>query len=236
MWFTDISSISVSKDRITKLKDKQINLSIAVSLASGLAWKDKVLSFYEIIAKELLEIFDNHLLDDFVLDKFNTNYIRISIKDKTIYFNRNNLFLNTYEEMNIIKWLQQELVILENKELPLYLTSSEKEDLFKTMTEEEIHLVNRNYNRQELNSDRYMLNLIKEDETKLINTLTKADYFSLSIYEYIKLMATGEYSFKTTSNDKGMVYFNKVYNEYILELGAYIAKKLEIYIKQIQEN
>lgn len=236
MWFTDISSISVAKDRITKLKDKQINLSIAVSLASGLAWKDKVLSFSEIIAKELLELFDENLLEDFSLDKFNANYIRINVEEKTIYFNRNNMFLNTYEQISLGEWLKQELVILENKELPLYLTSFEKEDLFKIMSEEEIQLVNRNYSRQELNSNKCMLNLIKEDETNLINLLTKTKYFSLSIYEYIKMMATGDYSLKTTNSDRAISYFNKVYNDYILELGAYIAKKLEIYIKQIQEN
>lgn len=236
MRVTDISDISIQKDRITQLKDKQNNLAIAVSLASGLVWKDKVMSFYEIIAKELLEIFDNNLLDGILLDKFNKNYIRIFIDDKTIYFNRNNLFLNTYEQTEIKEWLKQELLILENKKLPSYITTEEKECLFKNMDFEEMHLVNKNYNRQELNSDRYMLNLIKDDETKLINSLTKANYFSLSIYEYMKIVAFGNYRYDTASKDKGIIYFKKIYNDYILELGAYISKVIEKYLSDNHED
>ena len=236
MRVTDISDISIPKKKITRLKDKQNSLAIAVSLAAGLAWKEKVISFYEVIAKELLEIFDNNLLDGFLLNKINKNYIRIFIGDKTLYFNRNNLFLNTYEQIEIEKWLEQELLIIENKNLPLYITSKEKEKLFMNMDKEEISLVNKNYSKQELNSDRYILNLIKGDETKLINTLTKANYFSLSIYEYIKIIASGDYEFETNDTDKGRIYFKKVYNDYILELGAYISKVIEKYINENKED
>lgn len=236
MRITDISDISMPKSKIAYLKDKQNSLAIAVSLAAGLAWKDKVISFYQLIAKELLEIFDNNLLGEFLLDKFNKNYVRIFIEDKTLYFNRNNLFLNTYEQIDIKEWLKQELLILENKDLPSYITSNEKEKLFKNMTEEEIALVNKNYSKQELNSDKYMLNLVEGEETRLINTLTKADYFSLSIYEYIKLIASGSYEFNTDSEDKGRIYFKKIYNEYILELGIYVSKAIEKYIKELEKN
>lgn len=232
MRITDISNISISKNRITRLHDKKNNLAIAVSLAAGLAWKDKVLSFYEVIAKELLETFDDHLLDGILLDKFNKNYVKILLDDKTVYFNRNNLFLNTYEQLELGEWLKQELLIVENKELPSYLTSDEKESLFKNMTQEEIYLVNRNYNRQELNSNRFLLNLIKSDETKLINALTKVGYFSLSIYDYVQTIATGNYEYGVISKDKRIIYFKNTYNNYILELGAYISKVIEKYLSE----
>ena len=64
MRITDIKNISISKDKLDKLKDKKEILAISVALASGLAFKDKLFSFYEVIAKELLEIFDNDLLED----------------------------------------------------------------------------------------------------------------------------------------------------------------------------
>lgn len=235
MRVTDISDISIYKDKISRLKDKQKCLAISVSLAAGLAWKEKVQSFYEIIAKEILEIFDNNMLDGILLDKFNKNYVRISIDDETIYFNRNNLFLNTFEQIEISEWLKQELIILENKNLPKYITSDDKNKLYEVLTQEEIILVNQNYSTQELNSNKYILNLRKCDENKLINILTKGNYYSFSIYEYIKTIATGEYDYKIVSEDKGKIYFKKIYNEYIVELGAYLSKVIEKYIKEKEE-
>ena len=101
MRITDIKNISISKDKLDKLKDKKEILAISVALASGLAFKDKLFSFYEVIAKELLEIFDNDLLEDIELNKFNDNYIRIIIDSNSIYFNKSNLFLNTYELVDV---------------------------------------------------------------------------------------------------------------------------------------
>ena len=179
MQVTDIKDISINKTKLDKLKDKKEILAISVALASGLAFKDKLFSFYEVIAKELLEIFDNGLLEEMELYKFNDNYIKMQIEEKTIYFNKNNLFLNTYELISINEFLNQDLIILENKNLPLFLTSFEKEELFKNLNQDEIRLINKNYNKQEFISYKYILNLSSEDEIRLINVLTKDNYFSI---------------------------------------------------------
>lgn len=230
MRITDIKNISMSKDKLDKLKDKKEILAISVALASGLAFKDKLFSFYEVIAKELLEIFDNDLLEDIELNKFNDNYIRIIIDNNSIYFNKSNLFLNTYELVDVKDFLKQNLIIIENKSLPIFLTSDEKLILFKNLTKEEIEVVNRNYNKQELNSNKFLLNLKKEEETKLINILTKANYFSMSIYDYVKIMATGDYVFDFDANDKKIKYFQTTYYNYILEIGTYISNIIERYL------
>lgn len=231
MQVTDIKDISINKTKLDKLKDKKEILAISVALASGLAFKDKLFSFYEVIAKELLEIFDNGLLEEMELYKFNDNYIKMQIEEKTIYFNKNNLFLNTYELISINEFLNQDLIILENKNLPLFLTSFEKEELFKNLNQDEIRLINKNYNKQELNSNKYILNLSSEDEIRLINVLTKANYFSISIYNYIKSIATGKYLIGSDCEDNRLKYFKNTYDNYILELGIYISNTIEKYLK-----
>lgn len=231
MQVTDIKDISINKTKLDKLKDKKEILAISVALASGLAFKDKLFSFYEVIAKELLEIFDSGLLEEMELYKFNDNYIKMQIEEKTIYFNKNNLFLNTYELISVNEFLNQDLIILENKNLPPFLTSFEKEDLFKDLNGDEIRLINRNYNKQELNSNKYILNLSSEDEIRLINVLTKANYFSISIYNYIKSIATGKYLIGSDSKDYRLKYFKNTYDNYILELGIYISNTIERYLK-----
>ena len=231
MQVTDIKDISINKTKLDKLKDKKEILAISVALASGLAFKDKLFSFYEVIAKELLEIFDNGLLEKMELYKFNDNYIKMQIEEKTIYFNKNNLFLNTYELISINEFLNQDLIILENKNLPLFLTSFEKEELFKNLNQDEIRLINKNYNKQELNSNKYILNLSSEDEIRLINVLTKANYFSISIYNYIKSIATGKYLIGSDCEDNRLKYFKNTYDNYILELGIYISNTIEKYLK-----
>ena len=45
MQATDIKNVSISKDKLDKLKDKKEILAISVALASGLAFKDKLFSF-----------------------------------------------------------------------------------------------------------------------------------------------------------------------------------------------
>lgn len=231
MQVTDIKDISINKTKLDKLKDKKEILAISVALASGLAFKDKLFSFYEVIAKELLEIFDSGLLEEMELYKFNDNYIKMQIEEKTIYFNKNNLFLNTYELISVNEFLNQDLIILENKNLPPFLTSFEKEDLFKDLNGDEIRLINKNYNKQELNSNKYILNLSSEDEIRLINVLTKANYFSISIYNYIKSIATGKYLIGSDSKDYRLKYFKNTYDNYILELGIYISNTIERYLK-----
>lgn len=231
MQVTDIKHISLNKKRLDILKDKKEILAISVALASGLAFKDKLLSFYEVIAKELLEIFDNNLLEGISLYKFNENYIKMNIENKNIYFNKNNMFLNTYEVVTIDEFLNQNLIILENKDLPTFLTSEEKQQLFKNLDEDEIKLVNKNYNKQELNSNRFILNLYNEDEIRLINILTKANYFSISIYTYIKSLAIGNYVIGSDNKDNKIKYLKDTYDNYILEIGIYISNTIEMYLK-----
>lgn len=231
MQVTDIKDISISKTKLDKLNDKREVLAITVALASGLAFKKKLYSFHEIIAKQLLEIFDGNLLDGMELNKFNSNYIKLMIENKAVYFNKNNLFLSTYETISIREFLDQDLIILENKNLPDFLTSKEKEELFKNLSEDEIRLINKNYNKQELNSNRFMLNLFIEDEINLINILTKANYFSISIYTYIKSMATGNYLIGSDNKDSRIKYFKNTYDNYILEIGIYISNVIEKYLK-----
>lgn len=230
MQVTDIKDISISKAKIDKLRDKKEILAISVALASGLAYKNKLLSFHEVIAKELLEIFDDKLLDDMELYKFNDNYIKMNIENRNIYFNKNNMFLNTYQVIDTDEFLNQDLIILENKELPKFLTSEEKEDLFRELSEEEINLINRNYNKQELNSNKYILNL-SDDGVRLINVLTKANYFSLSIYTYVKSIASGNYLIGCDNNNEKVKYLKNTYDNYILEIGIYISNTIERYLK-----
>lgn len=231
MKVTDIKEISELNDKVKILENKKNIINISVALASGLAWKDKITSFYEVIARELLEIFNENLLEDIGLNEFNQNYIKIQIEDRTIYFNKNNLFLKTYKQINIEEWLSQDLIILENKNLPQYITSIDKEDMSIYLTEEEMNFINENYSKQELNSNKFRLQYNKENEIKLINILTKGNYFSISIYEYIKSIATGKYKCGTESNDKKITYFKSTFDSYILELGLYISNTIEKYLK-----
>ena len=44
------------------------------------------------------------------------------------------------------------------------------------------------------------------------------------------------YKFETNSDDKGRIYFKKIYNDYVLELGIYISKVIENYLIKDNEN
>ena len=81
------------------------------------------------------------------------------------------------------------------------------------------------------NTNKYILNLSSEDEIRLINVLTKANYFSISIYNYIKSIATGKYLIGSDSKDYRLKYFKNTYDNYILELGIYISNTIERYLK-----
>lgn len=228
MRITEVEEISLEKDLKQRLEDKRKNISLAVALAGGLVWREKVESFHEVIAKELLEIFNDNLLDNLELNEFNKDYKRTYIKDKTIMYNRNNLFRNTYKKLDISKWLDQVLLYIDNKAIPDYLTVSEKEKIESIVDEDEIYIINQYYSNQELNKNRYLKDNTVEHK-KVLNILDKAGYFNLTIYEYIKIIATGKYGYKY----KYIVnkFFKITYNNYILEIGSYIAKEIESYIK-----
>lgn len=232
MEITEFQNFSKEKDKKELLLDKKNNISLAISLASGLAWKDKVESFHEVIAKELLELFDNNLLDDIKLDKIASDYLFIEIEDKRIFFRKNNLFLNSFTKLDTKTFLMQQLIYKERKYLPQYLTIKEKKEMFEKISEEEKQIINRNYSKQELNQDKYLLNLNEEDTENLIEILTKANYFSLDIYNYLKYISLGKY--KVSINDNGTNDIKKlkaIYNNYILELGAMVANKIDEYLK-----
>lgn len=224
----EIEELSLEKSLKQRLEDKRKNLSLAVALAGGLVWKDRVESFNEVIAKELLEIFTDNLLDDIELNEYNKDFNRVYIKDKTIMFNRNNLFRNTYNKLNISNWLDQVLVYIDNKIIPDYLTVSEKEKIETIATEKEIYIINQYYSIQVLNQNRYFKDETIENK-KILGILDKAGYFNLTIYDYIKNIATGRYSYKYKYiNNK---IFKATYNNYILEIGSYIANEIENYLK-----
>lgn len=229
----DIREIHSVQDVDSRLRDMHQVLSISISLANGMVWKEKTKSFYEVIAREVDTFFKDNLIENIELQKFNNKYLRVSTPNNSLIFLKNNLF--DMEQKNFIdkdKWLKQRLVFLENKELPDYLTGKEKEKMFETLSDDDRDILNRNYNRQELNSDRFILNLNKEDKFKLIEILTEYDYFSITVLEYIKMLSTGRYNYKNSSNDYTMRTFKKTYNNYILEIGAYIAKNIENYLNE----
>lgn len=224
MRILDVDEISVEKEGAKKLEDIRKNILLSTALAGGLVWKEKVYSFYSVIARELLDLFDNELLEDIELSKCNTNFKRVYIKDKSIMYNQTNLFLNSVTKLDVSNWLSQTLLYIDNKTLPSFLTTSEKEKLFSKLDTSEIHLVNQNYNRQELNGDKYFLQNNTEN-IELLNILDKAGYFNMTIYEYMKLVATGKYDYHV--KDTAITNFKMTYNNYILEIGSYIAKEIE---------
>lgn len=224
MRILDVDEISVEKEQVKRLEDIRKNILLSTALAGGLVWKEKVYSFYSVIARELLDLFDNKLLEDLKLCKCNINFKRVYIKDKSIMYNQTNLFLNSVTKLDIGNWLNQALLYIDNKTLPSFLTTSEKEKLFSKLDTSEIQLVNQNYNRQELNGDKYFLQNNVEN-IELLNILDKAGYFNMTIYEYLKIIATGKYDYdiKDITNKS----FKMTYNQYILEIGSYIAKEIE---------
>lgn len=229
MRIKEIGEISLERELDSRLEDKRKNLSLAVAMASGLVWKEKVYSFYEVIAKELLEIFDENLLGNagIILNEFNYNFKKVYIGENTLMYNRNNLFLNATKKLDVKSFLNQVLVYIDNKKIPSYLTTKEKDKMFLYLTKEEIHIINQCYNKQELNGDKFFYNNIGNKE--LMNILVKSGYFDMSIYDYILLMSTGKYSYKLETEN---IEFKKTYNNYILELGAYVAKQIEIYLNK----
>ena len=50
MRILDVDEISVEKEKIKKLEDIRKNILLSTALAGGLVWKEKVYSFYSVIA------------------------------------------------------------------------------------------------------------------------------------------------------------------------------------------
>lgn len=224
MRILDVDEISIEKEETKRLEDIRKNILLSTALAGGLAWKEKASSFYSVIARELLDLFDNELLEDIQLCKCNNNFKRVYIKDKSIMYNQTNLFLNSVTKLDIPNWLNQTLLYIDNKTLPSFLTTSEKEKLFSKLDTSEIYIINQHYNRQELNGDKYFLQNNTEN-IELLNILDKAGYFNMTVYEYMKLVATGRYDYQI--KDTANTGFKTTYNNYILELGSYVAKEIE---------
>ena len=115
----------------------------------------------------------------------------------------------------------------------MYLTSKEKEEMFKTLSDDERDILNANYNRQELNSDRFVQSIIEEDKDKLLDILNRFNYFDITVSEYINLIADGNYEYRNKTDSKNIEIFKNTFNNYILELGAYVANEIENYLSII---
>ena len=55
--------------------------------------------------------------------------------------------------------------------------------MFKTLSDDERDILNANYNRQELNSDRFVQSIIEEDKDKLLDILNRFNYFDITVSE-----------------------------------------------------
>lgn len=229
----DIKEIYTNQNKNDKLEDIYKTLSISCSLANGMVWKEKTKSFYKTIAREIKDVLDNNLLENVSFKKFRNKYLRINVESNSLIFLKNNIFDIESEKLNQKDWVNQRLVIIEKPELPMYLTSKEKEEMFKTLSDDERDILNANYNRQELNSDRFVQSIIEEDKDKLLDILNRFNYFDITVSEYINLIADGNYEYRNKTDSKNIEIFKNTFNNYILELGAYIANEIENYLSII---
>lgn len=227
----DIKQIYTIKDKKSILEDIYKTLSISIALANGMVWKEKTQSFYKTIAREIKDVFDNKLLNNIELKKFKNKYLRINIDNNSIIFLKNNIFSDDSIKLDYDTWIKQKLIIIENKQLPDYLTSKEKEDMFKTLSDNERDILNTSYSRQELNSDRFSLNKGDNNKDKVLKILNKFNYYDITVEEYLNLMSEGKYENKNITNDKNISIFKNTFNNYILEIGVYITKEIENYLK-----
>ncbi len=229
----DIKEIYTNQNKNDKLEDIYKTLSISCSLANGMVWKEKTKSFYKTIAREIKDVLDNNLLENVSFKKFRNKYLRINVESNSLIFLKNNIFDIESEKLNQKDWVNQRLVIIEKPELPMYLTSKEKEEMFKTLSDDERDILNANYNRQELNSDRFVQSIIEEDKDKLLDILNRFNYFDITVSEYINLIADGNYEYRNKTDSKNIEIFKNTFNNYILELGAYVANEIENYLSII---
>lgn len=217
----------VEKNVEERLEEIYKNLSLCVSMASGYVWKEKVTSFSKLIAKELLDFFDEEMIK-IEYPSLKNQFYRVKIQENSLCFHKNDLFQEK-QKVDKATFLKEKLIYLEKCELPSFLTSNEKDEITKKITKEEAILLNQNYNRQELNGNRYFLTGKDSDKEHLLTILKKASFFSMTVEEYLIKLAQGN---KKMNIEEGTKLFETTYNNYILELGAYIAKK----IKEVKEK
>lgn len=213
-----INNIFIKKDKKEILRDKYKNISLCLSLASGYILKDKVNSCIKLIAQELLDFFDNEG-DGYTYPVLVDNFYRITIDNNKIYFRKNNTFGE--ETLNKEAFLKQKLIFVENHNIPQFLLEEEKEKMQKLLSPEESIELNKAYNKQELNSNKYYLDDIY-NSLELQNILAKTGYYDISIKDYLLNVSNNDIELKISNK-----LFQDIYVNYILELGSYIAKKIK---------
>ncbi len=213
-----INNIFIKKDKKEILRDKYKNISLCLSLASGYILKDKVNSCIKLIAQELLDFFDNEG-DGYTYPVLVDNFYRITIDNNKIYFRKNNTFGE--ETLNKEAFLKQKLIFVENHNIPQFLLEEEKEKMQKLLSPEESIELNKAYNKQELNSNKYYLDDIY-NSLELQNILAKTGYYDISIKDYLLNASNNDVELKISNK-----LFQDIYVNYILELGSYIAKKIK---------
>lgn len=213
-----INNIFIKKDKKEILRDKYKNISLCLSLASGYILKNKVNSCIKLIAQELLDFFDNEG-DGYTYPVLVDNFYRITIDNNKIYFRKNNTFGE--ETLNKEAFLKQKLIFVENHNIPQFLLEEEKEKMQKLLSPEESIELNKAYNKQELNSNKYYLDDIY-NSLELQNILAKTGYYDISIKDYLLNVSNNDVELKISNK-----LFQDIYVNYILELGSYIAKKIK---------
>lgn len=213
-----INNIFIKKDKKEILRDKYKNISLCLSLASGYILKDKVNSCIKLIAQELLDFFDNEG-DGYTYPVLVDNFYRITIDNNKIYFRKNNTFGE--ETLNKEAFLKQKLIFVEKHNIPQFLLEEEKEKMQKLLSPEESIELNKAYNKQELNSNKYYLDDIY-NSLELQNILAKTGYYDISIKDYLLNVSNNDVELKISNK-----LFQDIYVNYILELGSYIAKKIK---------
>lgn len=229
MGILSLKELSTKQNTEQRLKDISKNLLFSVALSSGLAHKEKLPSFSKIIAKELKELIDSGLLNHLSLYKFHHHYMRVTTQNKSVCFLKNNI-IDRKSRITVDRFLEQKLVYLENHELPKYLPSKEKEELIRSVDDDLEDIIIRNYSRQELNSDRYLLTLNENDKDILLRIFRKYNYYDINVRKYIEIMASNyDYEIQSELENKKL---KNAYNNYILEIGLYISKEIENYLKK----
>ena len=213
-----INNIFIKKDKKEILRDKYKNISLCLSLASGYILKDKVNSCIKLIAQELLDFFDNEG-DGYTYPVLVDNFYRITIDNNKIYFRKNNTFGE--ETLNKEAFLKQKLIFVEKHNIPQFLLEEEKEKMQKLLSPEESIELNKAYNKQELNSNKYYIDGIY-NSLELQNILAKTGYYDISIKDYLLNASNNDVELKISNK-----LFQDIYVNYILELGSYIAKKIK---------
>jgi len=212
-----IKDIFTSKDKKEKLKNKYKNISICLSLASGYVWKEKV-NCSNLIAQELLDYFNNNEEKD-TYSELIDNYYKISIGDNFLYFRKSNTFGDN-EHLDKESFLNQKLVFSENHKIPLFLLDVEKEKMQENLSTDEQRILNKAYNRQELNGNKYYLENV--DKLEIQKVLEKTGYYEITIGDYLLNMSKDNKELKIDNQ-----LIKNAYNNYILEIGCYVAKKIK---------